>query len=100
MVESSPSSAPTPLARADVGAGAPEDAGSGRTMHVVALSSGLSPDWRWRIINYEGETVRESQQAFPTIAAAVAHGTQRLNEMDGANRAEVARAFRWNRGRR
>jgi hypothetical protein len=42
MVESSPSSVPTPLVRADVGAGAPEDAGSGRTMHVVALSSGLT----------------------------------------------------------
>jgi hypothetical protein len=77
MVESSPSSAPTPLGRADVGAGAPADAGSGRTMHVVALSSGLSPDWRWRIINREGGM-----------------GTQRLNEMDVVSRAEVARAFR------
>lgn len=83
-----------------MGAGAPEAAGSGRTMHVVALSSRLNPDWRWRIINYEGEMVAESQQTFPTIAAAVAHGTQRLSEMDVANRAELARAFRWNRGGR
>lgn len=68
-------------------------------MHVVALSSPLSPNWRWRIISYEGEMVAESQQTFPTIAAAVAHGTQRLIEMDVANRAELTRAVRWNRGR-
>jgi hypothetical protein len=60
-----------------VGAGGPADAGSGRTRHVVALSSGLRPDWRWRIINHEGGMV-----------------TQRLNEMDVVNRAEVARTFR------
>jgi hypothetical protein len=69
-------------------------------MHVVALSSPLRPEWRWRIINYEGEMVAESRQTFPTIAAAVAHGTQRLSAMDVARGPESARAVRWNRGRR
>jgi hypothetical protein len=69
-------------------------------VHVVAVSARLSPDWRWRIVNYGGEMVEESRRAFPTIAAAVAHGTQRLREMDVANRAELAPALRWNRGQR
>jgi hypothetical protein len=69
-------------------------------VHVVAVSARVSPDWRWRIINYEGEMIEESRQTFLTIAAAVAHGSQRLREMDVANRAELARSLRWNRGRR
>jgi hypothetical protein len=37
---------------------------------------------------------------FPTITAAVASGTQRLSEMNITDRAEIARAFRWNSQRR
>jgi hypothetical protein len=69
-------------------------------MHVAAFSSPLSPDWRWRIVSYEGEMVAESHQTFPTIAAAVASGTQRLIEMNVTDRAELARAFRWTSQRR
>ena len=54
-------------------------------MHVAAFCSPLSPDWRWRIVSYDGEMVAESHQTFPTIAAAVANGTQRLIEMDVGN---------------
>jgi hypothetical protein len=45
--------------------------------------------------------VAESHQTFPTIAAAVASGTQRLIEMDVGTRAELERTYRWNsrRGR-
>ena len=69
-------------------------------MHVVAVTSHRTDEWHWRIIDYAGEMVEESRQTFPTIAAAVAHGAQRLREMDVANRAELARGLRWNRGRR
>lgn len=51
-------------------------------MQVLAFSSPRHPDWRWRIINYAGETIEESPQAFATIAAAVAEGTKRLQTLD------------------
>lgn len=51
-------------------------------MQVGAFSRPGEPDWRWRIVNYAGETVEESRRAFPTIALAVADGTRRLKEMD------------------
>jgi hypothetical protein len=65
-------------------------------MHVAAFSSPPSPEWRWRIMSADGEMVAESHQMFPTIAAAVAHGTQRLIEMNVGNRAELDRTYRWN----
>lgn len=69
-------------------------------MHVAAFCSPRSPDWRWRIVSYDGEMVAESHQAFPTIAAAVASGTQHLIEMNVDNRAELDRTYRWNSQRR
>jgi len=60
----------------------------------------MSPEWRWRIVSYEGEMVAESHQTFPTITAAVAHGTQRLIEMNAVTRVETARAYRWSSQRR
>lgn len=47
-------------------------------MNVLAFSTPRHPDWRWRIVNYHGETVEESYTAFPTIAAAMAEGRERL----------------------
>ena len=47
-------------------------------MHVAAFCSPLSPDWRWRIVGYDGEMVAESHQTLSTIADAGANGTQRL----------------------
>lgn len=69
-------------------------------MQVAAFSSPLSPDWRWRIVTFEGEMVAESYQTFPTIAAALASGTQRLVAMNVADRAELTRSLRWNSQRR
>jgi hypothetical protein len=51
-------------------------------MQVAAISSPRSPEWRWRIMNYGGEIVEESQAGFPSIAAAVAAGKERLMSMD------------------
>jgi hypothetical protein len=47
-------------------------------MNVLAVSTPRHPDWRWRIIDYNGEMVEESYTGFPTIAAAVADGNERL----------------------
>lgn len=56
-------------------------------MQVTAFSTPANPSWRWRIVNYAGETVSESHDVFPTIAAALAQGTKRLvamNVVDGS----------------
>jgi hypothetical protein len=59
-------------------------------MQVSAISTARYPEWRWRITDYGGETVEESQRGFATIAAAVAAGRERLvsmNEIDRPDRA-------------
>jgi hypothetical protein len=50
-------------------------------VNVVAISTPRRPDWRWRIVNYAGEIVEESEASFPTIASAVAEGGKRLQGM-------------------
>ena len=50
-------------------------------MQVTAFSTPKKPDWRWRIVNYAGETIQESRETFPTIAAAVARGTQYMSRL-------------------
>jgi hypothetical protein len=51
-------------------------------VNVVAISTPLRPDWRWRIVNYAGEVVDESTETFPTIGRAVAEGAKHLRRMD------------------
>ena len=60
-------------------------------MQVVAVATPAHPDWRWRIVNYAGETVEESSRAFPTIAAAVSMGAKRRRQIDIADTPEPAR---------
>jgi hypothetical protein len=50
-------------------------------MQVGAFSTPGEPDWRWRIVNYAGETVDESNESFATIALAMASGRKRLLKM-------------------
>jgi hypothetical protein len=50
-------------------------------MQVAAFLSPGRSAWRWRIVNYAGETIAESHDGFPSISAAVAHGTKKLVEM-------------------
>ncbi len=50
-------------------------------MQVTAFSTPRQPDWRWRIVNYAGETIEESRRTFPTIALAVEDGKRRLKGM-------------------
>ena len=49
-------------------------------MTAIAFSVPGQPGWRWRIVDYNGETVEESYTAFPTIAAAVADGNARVRK--------------------
>ena len=51
-------------------------------MQVGAFSTPGAPGWRWRIVNYAGETVEESPKGFPTIALAMQDGRTRLLTMD------------------
>jgi hypothetical protein len=48
-------------------------------------------EWRWRICDYGGEIIEESHDHFPTIAAAVAQGAERLAHMNAVDRARAAR---------
>ncbi len=63
-------------------------------MQVVAISTTASPSWRWRIVNYAGETVAESHETFSTIGGAVAQGRTRLLEMNVVDRSEPVRPYR------
>ncbi len=54
-------------------------------MQVIAFSTPSRPDWRWRVVDYAGETLEESRSGFATIALAVAEGARRLREMADAD---------------
>lgn len=54
-------------------------------MNVVAISTPHRTDWRWRIVNYSGEVIEESQAGFPSIASAIAEGAKRLLEINVAD---------------
>ena len=66
-------------------------------MNVVAFSTPAESDWRWRIVDYGGQTVEESQTTFPTIALAVAAGAERLRRH--ADRDRPLPSFSWHRQR-
>jgi hypothetical protein len=55
-------------------------------VNVVAFSTPRRPNWRWRIVNYAGEIVEESEATFPTIGGAVAEGAKRLEHMNATDR--------------
>ena len=57
-------------------------------MQVTAISTPRYPEWRWRITNYGGETIEESQVGFASIAAAVAAGKERLVSMSEVDRSQ------------
>jgi hypothetical protein len=57
-------------------------------MRVAAFNTAKDADWRWRIVNYAGETIAESRGRFPSIGAAVAHGERRLAAMNVIDRSE------------
>jgi len=60
-------------------------------MPVTVFSTPAISSWRRRIVNYAGETVAESHEGCPTVAAAVAQGTRRLIEMNVVDRSAPVR---------
>jgi hypothetical protein len=64
------------------------DAAEETAMQVTAISTPRYPEWRWRITGYAGEVVEESQVGFPSIASAVAAGTERLVGMNVIDRSD------------
>ena len=71
-------------------------------MQVTAFSTPADPTWRWRIVNFAGETIAESRDRFPTIAAAVAKGTKHLIELhlvDNSTPVRYHRSSSYHRGR-
>jgi hypothetical protein len=66
-------------------------------MNVLAVSTPGQPEWRWRIVNYHGETVEESYSVFPTIGAAVAEGNERLRRHADRDAPIVHRTWRHGR---
>ena len=68
-------------------------------MQVLAFSTTASGRWRWRIVNYGGEMIEESQEQYPTIAEAVTQGTGRLTEMNVQDISRMERSFSPRRGR-
>jgi hypothetical protein len=70
-------------------------------MQVTAISTPRYPEWRWRITDYSRETVAESKAGFPSIAAAVAAGKERLVRMSVIDRSDsTPRAWPARFGRR
>ena len=63
-------------------------------MQVTAFSTPDAPQWRWRIVNYAGEILEESYEGFPSIAAAVAKGTERLVKLNVVDRSTPSRHWR------
>ena len=63
-------------------------------MNVLAVTTPGQPDWRWRIVNYDGQTIEESYTGFPTIAAAVAEGNKRLRDHADRDAPIVRRSWR------
>jgi hypothetical protein len=63
-------------------------------MQVIAVATPQRPDWRWRIVDYSGEMVEESYEVFPTIAAAVVAGSERLKKMDAVHPSPSVHPYR------
>ena len=65
-------------------------------MQVAAISTAHDRGWRWRIVNYAGDVIEESNELFTTISAAVAQGNARLVVLNVVDRSEQPRP--WRRG--
>jgi hypothetical protein len=55
-------------------------------VNVVAFSTPSRPDWRWRIVDYNSQTLEESSSSYPSIAEAVAAGTARMHQQADRDR--------------
>jgi len=60
---------------------------------VIAFSTPESPDWRWRIIDYTGDAIEESEATYASIGGAVAAGARRLERMHAFERSLPPSAY-------
>ena len=64
---------------------------------VAAVALGADTRWSWRIFTHDGRILRESQDTFANVAAALADGRRRLPdvaaELQPAGPVEVPRAI-------
>jgi hypothetical protein len=63
-------------------------------MQVTAFNTSKDAAWRWRIVNYAGDTIAESSDRFASIGAALAQGTQTLAAM---NIVDDSKPMNWRR---
>ena len=66
-------------------------------MNVVAISTPSSVSWRWRIIDYSGQMVEESDGTFGSIESAITHGVERMRARDEQDLVNTASASSWRR---
>ena len=64
-------------------------------MNVAAFNTPGNPAWRWRIVNYAGETIAESHDGFASMGAALAEGAEKLAAMNLVDRSQPTN---WRRG--
>jgi hypothetical protein len=55
-------------------------------VNMFAFSSARAAEWRWRIVDLQGETLEESSTRFPTMAEALAAGTDQLQVLRDRDR--------------
>ena len=67
-------------------------------MNVFAFSTPRTADWRWRIVDFQGQTVEESLTWFPTLAEALAAGAKQLQLRCDRDRSSPAQVP-WHRRR-
>jgi hypothetical protein len=63
-------------------------------MQVIAFATPTRPEWRWRIVDYAGDTIEESSNVFASIAAAVTAGAERLGKLDAVDRSVRVNPYR------
>jgi len=55
-------------------------------VNVVAVCTPNRPEWRWRIVDYNSQTLEESSSTFASIADAVAAGTAWMRQQADRDR--------------
>ena len=64
-------------------------------MQVTAFNTPQDPAWRWRIVNYAGEVIAESEQGFASIHAALVDGAQQLAAMNVVDQSQAVKSLNW-----
>ena len=63
-------------------------------MQVTAFNTPQDQSWRWRIVNYAGEVIAESEQGFASIHDALVHGKEHLATLN-ADQSQAVKPQSW-----